>query len=536
MRLGQKNLCYSMALAGVMLLFLTGYFMYMLPSLYVDYVMEQNLNSLREQHRSYMENHTYEGIRVKNATACISVDIPMEGNSFLVTGKAFSMNVTVRDRRLQEILDRFRQQASAGQVRREDAAVLEEDAEKLMEMFRETMRENTALPFSISQLYVRDMGNEFYHESVKMHSYLDDFVIFEMSIEDSNNRYTNYIAVECDENRLVFSLLPAVAPEADEIRPVVLQSLPMLAAVILLVVLLSSQMYSRGIVGPVIELVAHAEQMKSGHDFVGRRIPENRQGKKDEVRMLADTLDDLYRQIRKGYQKLEEKNQELEEENKRQEVFLRASSHQLKTPIAAALLLVDGMINEIGKYRDTKEYLPRVKEQLLSMRKMVEEILYLNRCTENIRIHPEDIGRLLEQSLQSYQVELADRRLSLDVTENGKLTMDTDEAVMVQILDNLLSNAVKYTPDGGRIQITVEGEDKEIRIENFGVRIPGELLDHIFEPFVGGNHGAGSVPGKDSHGLGLYIASYYAKKLGISLTVSNGRDSVRAVLAFPEKK
>jgi len=55
MRLGQKNLWYSMTLAGFMLLFLVGYFIYMLPSIYVDYVMEQNLKSIRRQHEAYVE-------------------------------------------------------------------------------------------------------------------------------------------------------------------------------------------------------------------------------------------------------------------------------------------------------------------------------------------------------------------------------------------------------------------------------------------------------------------------------------------------
>lgn len=41
MKLGRKNLIYSISLAGVLLLFLVGYFIYMLPSLYVDHIMEE---------------------------------------------------------------------------------------------------------------------------------------------------------------------------------------------------------------------------------------------------------------------------------------------------------------------------------------------------------------------------------------------------------------------------------------------------------------------------------------------------------------
>jgi len=104
MKLGRKNLIYSLALAGIMLALLAGYFCWMLPSLYVDHVMEQNLESIREQHRAYVETGSYQGVRVKNVTACFSMEIPDEGNLIRVTGKTFSAEILLRERRLQEIL------------------------------------------------------------------------------------------------------------------------------------------------------------------------------------------------------------------------------------------------------------------------------------------------------------------------------------------------------------------------------------------------------------------------------------------------
>lgn len=62
MKLGRKNLLYSMTLAGILMLLLIGYFICMLPSLYVNHVMEQNLKSIREQHKAYMETGSYEGV------------------------------------------------------------------------------------------------------------------------------------------------------------------------------------------------------------------------------------------------------------------------------------------------------------------------------------------------------------------------------------------------------------------------------------------------------------------------------------------
>lgn len=536
MRLGRKNLLYSMALAGILLLFLVGYFICMLPSLYVDYVMGQHLRSIREQHKAYMEQGSYEGVRVNNSTACISVDIPVEGEWIVITGKAFSVEVRLQDQRLNEILDRCRKKLFAAEgSQAQDALDLEKEMEELGEVLQSAVQGDKSLPVNLRWRYLKNVDDEFFNESVKIHSYSDGVFVIESSIEDSGNRYANYIAIEQTEERLVLSFLPVVAPDVDEIRPVVLQSMPMLGAVIVLLVLLGSQMYSRGIVRPIVELVQHAEEMKYTKDFSVQRILGEGVRPKDEVQELAEALDDLYQQIRESYQKLEDKNRALAEENERQEIFLRASSHQLKTPIAAALLLVEGMMNEIGRYKDTRAYLPKVKEQLLSMRKMVEDILYLNHCAEHMNLQRTDVGKVLTEKLRSYQVPMADKGIIVEYAENEELYVDTDQMMLAQILDNLLSNAVRYTPAGGRIRIRrLSGPVCGIMIENFGGRIPEDIAPHIFEPFVSGCHEADSS-GVRSHGLGLYIASYYAKKLGAVLEVKNGEGCVATSISFSER-
>lgn len=104
---------------------------------------------------------------------------------------------------------------------------------------------------------------------------------------------------------------------------------------------------------------------------------------------------------------------------------MRASSHQLKTPVAAALLLVEGMIGEVGKYKDTKAYLPEIKKQLKSMQKIVEDILYLNHCAEHIQKEKVDIKSLAEEAAAQYQIPIEEKQLKLCVT-GRKLQIFTD--------------------------------------------------------------------------------------------------------------
>ena len=539
MKLGQKNLFYSMVLAGGMLIFLVGYFVYMLPSLYVDHTMEQNLKAVKEQHRAFREQGSYDNVQLKNPTACFSLKIPDKGNSINFTTKMFSADITIKDERLLEMFSRIR-----SVIKDFGSGEIEFDREKLEKdfqdstgdwenIFREIFKENLSMPFEVEVSDTKDITNEYLGEYEKVHMVSEDVIVFEMGVEDKNNRYVNYVGAERVSDGLLLTVLPVVTPDMNEIRPVVFQSLPMLFAVIFLLVLLFSQIYSKGIVTPIEELVWHTQAMKKSQGFKEIPMEEKLEKREDEIGMLSVTIEDLYRKVRESYESLEEKNQVLKEENKRQEVLLRASSHQLKTPISAALLLVEGMKNNVGKYQDREVYLPKVKEQLLSMKKMVEDILYLNHCGASLDFVQTDVRKLLENQLLALKIPVNHRKLEMSLEGLLRREICTDETMFSHILGNLLSNSISYTPVGEKVKIVLREE--KLTIQNFGVRIEEELLPHIFEPFVSGNHER--EEGEEaSHGLGLYIGAYYAKQLGMKIDMENQGESVVTNLIFQEKK
>lgn len=477
--LDRKNRLYSVILAAVLLTGLVGYFIYMLPSLYVSYRKEQNLKSVVLQHKAYIESGSYDGIKTANPVACFSIRLPYAGDTFSLASPSWNLEGRAETTWAREAfaeLGRLLQQYKSGDFPESHTEkYIPEELEAWIEQWKEPWEEfSSSLPVRID-LKLNDKV-EYSGESSRVHLMSGELLILETGVSNGDNIYTNYIVMDDVGDAIVFTYLPVVTPDMGEIRPVVLQSIPMLAAVILLMVLLFSQIYSRGILQPV-------------------------------------------------YRELEEKNRMLQEENKRQEIFMRASSHQLKTPLSAALLLLDGMINRVGKYQDTSLYLPRVKEQLLSMRNMVEDILSLNPCRGNIELRDIQVMPLLESRISEYRVRILDKELQVSCTgEDG--VIQADEYLLLQILDNLISNAVEYTPRRSRIEI--RASRKAVSIENYGVTIPEDILPHVFDPFVSGNHEREIA----SHGLGLYITAYYARQLGFSVELQNRENSVRATLFF----
>lgn len=528
MGLAKKNFYYSILISVVFVALVAGYFAWMLPSLYADYVNKDNLESVTEQHKGFVQTGSYENLEVKNPTSSFSIELPLEGNEISVTSKFFQMTLRVRDERLKKALYDFRvfisqRQAGDEVLMQEEALWGAEDAGNLLEIVLGEFRDKeTPVQFDIK---LPGSGKMVYSDAnTRMHVPSEGILVMESTVTDTENQYTSYIVIEQVSDRYVFTILPAMTPKMDEITPIVFGSLPMIGVVVLLLVLLFSQVYSRGIVNPIIRLAHYTQDVKNRSIYEIQPVQITR---KDEIGMLAEELNEMHRKLRDNYMELEQKNRLLEEENKRQEVFLRASSHQLKTPVTAALLLVEGMMQKVGKYENWEEYLPQVKVQMLSMRKIIEEILSLNHSVEQFAVQKINVQELFEEILGHFRVHAADKKLVIEQTGTGGSIAGKRE-LLERIAENLVSNAVNYTPDGERIRIHYSGDG--VRIENCGVLIPEEILPHIFEPFVS------SERKEKGHGLGLYVASYYARLASCRIEIHNGENRVITLLSFWQEK
>ncbi len=545
MGLSKKTFLYSIILAVIMTVFILGYFVLMLPSLYVDYVMDSNLKLVMEIQEGYMEDRTYDGLAVKNPSSVYTMEIPDEGTEIYVSGKFFKMTVKIQDEELLVMLDSVRKMmddmgdngitggtakekgesttgGENGSADGENTGRKPEYLLKLWEQIKGKFTEENLFaencPVAV-QVEGKEKQGIYREEYSKIHRTEGNSFVYEGGVSDGDYSYTTYVAMGRVKDAFIITVLPTMTPRMEEIRPVVMGSLPMIGAVMFLLVLLASRFFSGKIVNPIIRLAGYAESVRALDGYESEAFISDSE---DEIGALGRALHELYRELSEKYQELELKNKALEEENERQEVFLRATSHQLKTPVTAALLVVEGMMNEVGKYKNTKEYLPEVKKHLLSMRKIVEDILYLNYHAENMQKEELALEALVQELIRTYKVQADDK--GLDVSIRGSGMVKADREMMKKIVDNILSNAVQYTPEGQRIEI--EAGTGELYVKNYGVSIDPQILPNIFEPFVSSDE---SRKGK---GLGLYVASYYSRLSGCELKVENIENGVQARLKF----
>jgi len=197
--------------------------------------------------------------------------------------------------------------------------------------------------------------------------------------------------------------------------------------------------------------------------------------------------------------------------------FISVTSHEFRTPMAAALGSVELLHNHFARMTPEKreELFTRIYGSLHRMTDMLDDILLLNRMDANrVEVRPTVIDlRKFAHSVVD-EIRLGDRahhRFALEV-EDGLAEFVTDPNLLHHILSNLLSNAVRYSPAGTAVttRITATAVAVTIVVEDQGIGIPAADRQRVFEPFERGSN-VGQIKGT---GLGLNIVQRMVGLLG----------------------
>jgi len=215
------------------------------------------------------------------------------------------------------------------------------------------------------------------------------------------------------------------------------------------------------------------------------------------------------------------------EENQR--YFFSAASHELKTPIASTLILLQGMFDNIGDYKDHPKYLLECIKKMKTQSKMISEILEIVRLTDGTIIpnyEKIEISALLNSVVASHQTltESKEQLISVNVPET--ITCMADCAMLSRVFSNIFLNAVQNTPEQGEIYIWHEYVDRMTRIFilNKGAKIDVDTLSNAFEPFYREDKARSSDI--ERSGLGLAIVKKTLNCMGFDFSLENTDDGV----------
>jgi len=208
------------------------------------------------------------------------------------------------------------------------------------------------------------------------------------------------------------------------------------------------------------------------------------------------------------------------EDDKLKSDFISIASHQLRTPLSAinmyTRMLRDGLAGPL-----TDQQLPYIQTILTSVERMnvlIDTLLNITRIEAGgIVIKPRlvRLNELTAEMIQEFIPAAKAKGISLSYTLPDTMEpIHTDSLLVREVCANLLSNAIKYTPEGGKVKLTLQETAKEIRwqVTDTGYGIPKNEQKNIFLKFFR----AGNIVNKDvsGTGLGLYLVKNIAESLG----------------------
>jgi len=188
--------------------------------------------------------------------------------------------------------------------------------------------------------------------------------------------------------------------------------------------------------------------------------------------------------------------------------FISTTSHEFRTPLTSVLSSAELMHKYGKKWSENKinEHIERIRRSVDYLVKLLDDILTINRTESGkINFSPQvvNLKEFCVDLIEEAKTRATDKHI-LNFRYNTKSTMfNLDLKLLKFILQNLVVNAIKYSPEGGKVILSVESDSHNIkfRVSDKGIGIPKEETAYIFDSFYRSKNST-NIQGT---GLGLAI-------------------------------
>lgn len=168
------------------------------------------------------------------------------------------------------------------------------------------------------------------------------------------------------------------------------------------------------------------------------------------------------------------------------ENFFTNITHEFRTPLTVILgLSHDLQASESEEVKDKAQTIERQGKGLLALINQLLDIMKIKSAVGNADWHNGDITAHLTMIVETYRDYARSRNIDLQFFGREAVDMDFVPDYVNKVINNLLSNAFKFTPEYGRVSVTMrrEGDWLLIDVEDTGEGMDKETLTHVFEPF-----------------------------------------------------
>lgn len=210
---------------------------------------------------------------------------------------------------------------------------------------------------------------------------------------------------------------------------------------------------------------------------------------------------------------------EQEKEERERRLFVSNVSHELRTPLTSVKSYLEALDEGALSEPVAPDFIRVSLDETNRMMRMVTDLLHLSRidnATSHLDVELINFTAFITFILNRFdKIRAQDEEKKYEIVRDYPITsvwieIDTDK--MTQVIDNILNNAIKYSPDGGKITVSMKTTDDQmiLSISDQGLGIPKEDLPKIFDRFYRVDKARSRAQG--GTGLGLAIAKEIVKQ------------------------
>jgi signal transduction histidine kinase len=202
--------------------------------------------------------------------------------------------------------------------------------------------------------------------------------------------------------------------------------------------------------------------------------------------------------------------EKAERADRSKDEFIATLSHELRTPLNAILgwiqMLQQGTVPETRRVKA----LDAISRNASALARLIEDLLDTSRIAAGhleLVTTPLDLAAVARTAVEAILPTAAAREVEVQLTWEEVPAVIGDAQRLQQVILNLLSNAIKFSPDAGRVQVTVTPEgtgEVAVCVRDEGAGIDPSFLPHLFDRFTQADSSTARARG--GLGLGLYIA------------------------------
>lgn len=275
-----------------------------------------------------------------------------------------------------------------------------------------------------------------------------------------------------------------------------------------------------------IKRLSHAAKRMTQLDF-DVKVPVYT---KDEIGELGKCMNEMSSKLEHTISELKAANIKLENDiQEKQQIddmrkeFLSHVSHELKTPIALIQGYAEGLKDNIFDDPESKEfYTDVIIDEAQKMNILVKKLLDLNEIefgTSPLKIERFELVEFIKDILNASKILLEEADAVVEFKHESPVYVWADEYMIEEVFTNYLTNAIHYVTKGGKIKVSLEHTETDVRVYVFneGEHIADEDIDKVFIKFYKSDKARTREYGGNGIGLSIVAATMEAhgKKYGV---------------------